>query len=97
MRISRRAKRDLSWIVLLLACIAFMVYLFVGDGGYLTLREYEEELARARMENQRLREAQLSLQSRIERLRNDPQEIERVARERYHLARPGDIIVNLPE
>jgi cell division protein FtsB len=34
---------------------------------------------------------------RIQKIKADPNEIERIARERYNFARPGDVIVNVPD
>ena len=35
--------------------------------------------------------------SELSGLKADPSEVERIARERYNFARPGDIIVNLQD
>lgn len=49
------------------------------------------------MENLRLRQRHSDFLQTINKLKTDPYEIERIARERYNLARPGDIIVNLQD
>ena len=97
MGISRKARREIILIFLLTACLSFTYFLVFGQGGYLKLREYRAELRELQLENLRLRESQKELHSRINRLRNDPYEIERLAREQYNLARPGDIIVTIPK
>lgn len=84
-------------IVLLVSCLSFTYFLVFGQGGYLKLKEYRAELRELQLENLRLRETQKELRLKINRLRNDPYEIERLARERYNLARPGDIIVTVPK
>ena len=84
-------------ILLLIACLSFSYFLVFGQGGYLKLKEYRAELRELQLENLRLRESQKELHLKINRLRNDPYEIERLARERYNLARPGDIIVTIPK
>lgn len=68
-----------------------------SEGGYQQLRRQREELRQLQVENARLREINRSHLQRIHKIKNDPSEIERIARERYNFARPGDIIVNLPE
>jgi len=97
MGISRKARREIILILLLIACLSFSYFLVFGQGGYLKLKEYRAELRKLQLENLRLRESQRELHLKIDRLRNDPYEIERLARERYNLARPGDIIVTVPK
>ena len=97
MGISRKARREIILILLLIACLSFSYFLVFGQGGYLKLKEYRAELRELQLENLRLRETQKALHQKINRLRNDPYEIERLARERYNLARPGDIIVTIPK
>lgn len=95
MRISRKAKRELFWILLFAACIPLLYALVWGDVGLLELRKYRQELQELQLENLRLREQHRVYLEKIQKLQNDPHEIERIARERYSLARPGDIIVNI--
>lgn len=97
MKFSRKAKREIFWILLILLAFALPYPLFFGEGGYLQLRQYHEELSQLQVENERLRAQYRAYLDRIGRLKNDPAEIERIARERYDFARPGDIIVNLPD
>lgn len=96
MGISRKARQHLFWLIAWVSCLAFTLYTLLGDGGYLQLREQQLRLENLRRENARLRQVRLDLESRIHRLKTDPRELERVAREQYNLARPGDIIVNVP-
>lgn len=74
-----------------------MYLLFFGDGGLIQLRKYRSQLQGLQMENLRLRQRHSDFLQTINKLKTDPYEIERIARERYNLARPGDIIVNLQE
>lgn len=97
MAISRRGRQHLYWLVLLISCLAFTLYTFLGDGGYLKLQEHRVRLEELHLENARLREARMDLEGRIQKLETDPRELERIAREQYNLARPGDIIVTVPE
>ena len=94
MTISRKAKRDLTLSLALLGVIGFCAYMIVG---YMKLRQYQEQVRRLEVRNHDLHETQTALLEQISRLKNDPREIERIAREQYQLARPGDIIVNTPK
>jgi cell division protein FtsB len=97
MRISRKAKREILTILLVMIALPFMYTLVFGSAGVLELRKSQAALRELQQENQRLREEHQAYLKRIEKLRQDPAEIERIARERYNYARPGDVIVNLPE
>ena len=57
----------------------------------------QSELKQLQLENARLRKAHQELRDQLERIKNNPSEDERIAREKNTLARPGDIIVNIPE
>lgn len=75
-----------------------MIYMLIwGDGGFLKLRESRREKEELLMQNLELRQEYQDRLEDIHRIKVDPSEIERIARERYNFARPGDIIVNLPE
>jgi cell division protein FtsB len=97
MRISRKTKREIFAILLILTTLPFMYALVFGSGGFMELRKSQAALHELQQENYRLREEHQAYLRRIEKLKQDPAEIERVARERYNYARPGDVIVNLPE
>ena len=74
-----------------------MYLLLFGDGGLIQLRKYRSQLQGLQLENLRLRQSHSEYLQTINKLKTDPYEIERIARERYNLARPGDIIVNLQD
>ncbi len=97
MPISRKAKREISWILLFLSCLPLIYMLIWGEGGFLRLRESRQEMEELRLQNLDLRQDYQNRLENIRRIKVDPSEIERIARERYNFARPGDIIVNLPE
>ena len=97
MTFSRKARRELFWILLFLCCLPLMYALVLGDGGFVQLRKHRKELLELQLLNARLKEEYHSHLRKIEKLKTDPHEIERIAREQYNLARPGDIIVNLQD
>ena len=78
-------------------CLPLCYLLIFGDGGYMKLRYYQRELRQLQVENMRLHKAQRDLANQIQKLKEDPNEIERIARKRYNFARPGDVIVNVPD
>jgi len=93
--LSNTAKKHLFYLVCLV-CVIFYSYLLIfGEGGMLRLRQEEKNLLDAsRIRNEELRKNQ-ELQHKIDRIRNDQREIERIAREHYKMAQPGEIIINL--
>ena len=97
MTFSRKAKRELSWILLFSGCIALLSILLLGDGGLIQLRKYRAELRGLQLENLDLRQQRSDYLQKIDNLKTDPTEWERIARERYNFAFEGDIIVNLPD
>lgn len=97
LQVSRKAKRELTWILCFLISLPLLYILVYGNAGYLQLRKHRQELQVLHRQNLLLRQQQDNLIEKIERLQNDPYEMERIARERYNFARPGDIILNIPE
>jgi cell division protein FtsB len=67
-----------------------------GQHGYLAVRKQQQILRQAEKERDRQRAEQLRLKKELDELRS-PQGIERVAREEIKLAKPGEIVVTLPE
>ena len=78
-------------------CMPLCYLLVFGDGGYLKLRYFQEKLQKLQIENMELHQDQQGLFDRIKKIKEDPNEIERIARKYYNLARPGDVIVNVPQ
>lgn len=80
----------LALAALLLALLA-RVEIF-GHNGYLALRQeraaYQQEMARLA----RMQQENRDLHRDIQRLRSDPQAIERIAREQMHLTKPGEVV-----
>jgi cell division protein FtsB len=97
MLISRKAKREVSWILLFLCCLPLVYMLIWGEGGLLKLRTKRDELQQFQIQRLYLSERYQEHLGNIQRLKENSSEIERVARERYNFARPGDVILNLPE
>ena len=77
--------------------LLLLAYQVFGPNGYMTLREREREKRALAEEIRKLTEENLRLVREAKALRNDPQAIERVAREEMKLARPGEVIYVLPE
>ncbi|MBI4455769.1 MAG: septum formation initiator family protein [Acidobacteria bacterium] len=92
-----RLRRESFFILLLLSVMALLYFCILGKGGYRKLREYRKQFEALSVENSRLRTENESLLKNIKQLKSDPNAIEKVAREDFNFARPGDIIVALPD
>lgn len=97
MSTSDRWRREAFFILILLFVISLVYVSMFGKGGYRKLRQYRREFETLTQENTRLRIENEKLVKSVRQLKSDPGAIEKVAREDYNFARPGDIIVTLPE
>lgn len=86
------APRARWWkLAALAAAIAVWAYVFVaGDGGWLQLRQERENLAEMTAEVTRLQAQNDSLKTVLERMETDPEFLERVAREKFGMVKPGE-------
>jgi cell division protein FtsB len=72
--------------------LGYLPYRLSGPRGVVRALKLKDELARTVAENARLADENEQLLQRIERLKNDPRAIERVARDELGLVRPNDVI-----
>ena len=97
MKFSRKARRELSWILLFASSVPLVHLLFYGQGGFLQLGEYRTRLQQIQRANRTLLEENRRVAEKIRRVKTDPREVERIAREEHNMARPGDVIITLPK
>ncbi len=96
MNLSKKARRELSWIFIIVAGLSSAYFLILGDGGYRTLMQHDRELQGLSQENLELKRELGDYWERIDQLKNDPRALERLIRERDY-ARPNEVIVEIPE
>jgi cell division protein FtsB len=68
-----------------------------GKHGLSVWQQKRAEDRQLQMEIKDLEQENARLRDHIERLKSDPEAIEREAREKLHYARPGEVIYTLPE
>lgn len=85
--------RVVGGALVLLVCVGLVIY---GWQGVVRLREMREQLYTLERENVALRQQAERLAQVIDRLRNDPAYLERIAREERGMARPGETILKFP-
>lgn len=78
--------------------IAFVLYSFLGgEFGFLNLLRMERYRSQLEKERLELTAEIVDLESRHERLMSDSLLIQKLAREKYGLAKEGEVIIRLPE
>jgi cell division protein FtsB len=92
---TKRARRELFLIAVLLLAGQLFYIIFYHDSGYRQLMSRRSELQRLQLESESLVQEQRVFEERIHRLEHDPQFFEDFIRDRYPYAKRGDIIVNI--
>ena len=85
--------RIVGGVLVLLLFVGLTVY---GWHGVVRLREMHEQLQSLERENVTLRREAERLVQVIDRLRNDPAYLERIAREERGMVRPGETVLKFP-
>ncbi len=83
------------WITALIAIlILFQVFVFQDEGVY-TLIQLRKEIKDMETHISRLEIEKAQLESERDRLLNDPEYLERIARERFRMAKPGEKVFHV--
>jgi cell division protein FtsB len=72
-------------------------HVIYGNHGLSVWHEKRAEDRALRQEIKALQQENAQMREKIERLNSDPDAIEREAREKLHYAKPGEVIVTLPD
>ena len=97
MNLSRKARRELLLILFFVCLFSYGYLLTYGSGGFIELDRTRSKLVQLELENQRLHEVNRQKARQLERIKSDPEELERILREKLDYARPGDVIITLPD
>ena len=84
--------------LVIIAAAAVLVTLLIGWGvrGALRIRAMRQEIATVERDIATLRARAATLTETIDRLRNDPAYLEKLAREEYGLVREGETVLKFP-
>ncbi len=97
MNLSRKARREIL-LILFFVCLFSSAYLLTfGLGGFIQLNRIRGELRQLEVENQQLHKLNIQKASELERIKDNPYDLERILREKLDYARPGDVIITLPD
>jgi cell division protein FtsB len=88
-------RRNAVFVLALLSLIFFMHEIF-GRNGYMTLRQQKKEYTHLQQQIQSLSQQNEQMEQKINALKNNPEAVEKQARDQLHLAKPGEIIYMLP-
>jgi len=89
-RISPRQEGLLLKIVLALLLVAVLWIIFSPGAGLVTLQGHRSDLGQLERKNTELEQENRDLQIEIDRLQNDPEYLEEVARKEYGLLRKNE-------
>jgi cell division protein FtsL len=86
-----------SRTVLGLFVLALVVHDVFGAHGFIAMRRTQNEIEKVRKEIDRLNAENIQLGQQVKALKTDPHLIEKIAREELQHAKPGEIIIRIPQ
>ena len=86
-----------SRTILGLFVLALVVHDIFGAHGFIAMRRTQNEIERVREQIDRLNSENIQLSQQVRALKTDPRLIEKIAREELQQAKPGEIIIRIPQ
>ena len=83
--------------LLALLSVFMVIHEIIGRNGYLTLRRQKKEYSELQQKVQTLSQDNQLLEQKINALKNNPEAIEKKARDQLHLVKPGEFVYVLPD
>ena len=83
--------------ILGLFVLALVVHDVFGTHGFIAMRHTQNEIDKVKKDLDRLNKENLELGDQVRALKTDPRLIEKIAREDLQRARPGEIIIRIPQ
>jgi cell division protein FtsB len=77
--------------------LALVVHDVFGTHGFIAMRRTQNEIERVRKDIDRLNSENIQLSNDVKSLKTDPRAIERIAREELQRAKPGEVIIRIPQ
>jgi len=74
-----------------------LVHDVFGTHGFIAMRRTEREIKKVQADLDHLNKENEELEQQVQDLKTDPRAIERLAREGSLLARPGEVIIKIPQ
>jgi cell division protein FtsB len=92
-----RNRRRLATGCAMVVAAALGYFAVAGDNGITVYKQKRAEDKQLARQIETLKQENAQLQTHIDRLKSDPDAIEHEARATLHYARPGEVIVTLPD
>ena len=83
--------------ILGLFVLALVVHDVFGAHGFIAMRRTQNEIEKVKKEIDRLNSENIELGRQVKALKTDPRLIEKIAREELQQAKPGEIIIRIPQ
>jgi len=83
--------------ILVLCVFALFIHDIFGTHGFLAMRRTKLEIERVQKDINRLAKENAELSDEVKSLKTDPHKIESIARDELGLAKPGDVIIKIPQ
>jgi cell division protein FtsL len=80
-----------------LLLFALVVHDIFGTHGYLAMRRTQQEIKKVNADIQQLNKENVQLEEEVKDLKSDPRKIEKIARDELGLAKPGEVIIKIPQ
>ena len=84
--------------ILLLSLTFFVMMITVAvfhKDGIITVYEFQDELVELKKNNEQLKESNIRLRKEIESLKSDPFSVEKIAREKFQMGKPGETVYKI--
>jgi len=92
-----RFLRHYGGTLLGLLLLALLVHDIFGTHGYLAMRRTQQEINKVKTDLDHLNKENVQLEEEVKELKSDPHKIEKIARDELGLARPGEVIIKIPQ
>jgi cell division protein FtsB len=89
--------RQYGGTLLGLLLLALLVHDIFGTHGYLAMRRTQQEINKVKTNIEKLNKENVRLEDEVKELKSDPHKIEKIARDELGLARPGEVIIKIPQ
>jgi cell division protein FtsL len=80
-----------------LLVLVMIVHDVFGTHGFLAMRRTQDEIRKVKADLEALSKENAALAQEVKDLNSDPRLIEKIARDDLGLARPGEIIIRIPQ
>ena len=83
--------------LLALLVLVMIVHDVFGTHGFLAMRRTQSEIKKVQSNLDQLTKENEALEQEVKDLKSDPRLIEKIARDELGLARPGEVIIRIPQ